>query len=59
MKCLFDEKHRNKCKTTFNPYGLGNAGKKIVKVLNSLTINDNLLTKKMTIKGEKKSNWFR
>ena len=59
VKCLYDLEHIQKCRDTINPYGTGDAGKKIVKVLQSTIINDDLLTKKMTIRGEKKSDWFR
>ena len=59
VKCLYDLEHIQKCRDTTNPYGTGDAGKKIVKVLQSTIINDDLLTKKMTIRGEKKSDWFR
>ena len=59
IKCLFNKKHITKCRETVNPYGIGDAGKKIVSVLDSIELNDSLLTKKMTIKGEEKSNWYR
>ena len=58
-KCLFDDKFRNFCRNSLNPYGIGNAGKKIVDTISTIDINDNLLTKKMTIKGEENSGWYR
>ena len=58
-KCLFDEKFRNFCRNSLNPYGIGNAGKKIVDIISTIDIDDNLLTKKMTIKGEENSGWYR
>jgi len=47
-KGLFDDEFRKKCREAFNPYGMGNSGKKIAKVLSEIEINDNLLQKKMT-----------
>ncbi len=49
-KCLFDKEFRTICLSCKNPYGLGNAGKKIVSNLKLLNVDDNLMTKKMTIK---------
>jgi len=59
VKCLFDENHIKQCRDTINPYGEGEVGKKIIEVIKNVDINDDLLTKKMTIKGEEKGNWFR
>ncbi len=57
-KGLYDEKFRNICREVKNPYGIGNAGKKIVKVLASVNLNDKLLTKKMTLLGKKKDGFY-
>jgi UDP-hydrolysing UDP-N-acetyl-D-glucosamine 2-epimerase len=43
-----DESFRRQCATCENPYGAGNAGKKIADVLASVTIDSALLQKKMT-----------
>ena len=57
-KGLYDEKFRNICREVKNPYGIGNAGKKIVKVLGSINLNDKLLTKKLTLLGKKKDGFY-
>lgn len=49
-KCLFDEKFRTACRSGKNPYGIGNAGKKIVTNIKLIQVDDRLMTKKMTIK---------
>ena len=58
-KGLYDEGFRLSCRNSLNPYGLGDVGKKIVNVLSSIELNDNLLSKKMTILGEEKEGWYR
>jgi len=57
--CLFNEAFRKKCHETSNPYYMGDAGKKIAKVLAEVSINQELLRKAMTLKGEVKDGWFR
>ena len=57
--CLYDEAFRNVCRTTHNPYYLGNAGEKIATVLASVPINQALLRKAMTLKGETREGWYR
>lgn len=58
--CLFDENFRNVCRTADNPYGLGDAGRKIADVLATLPYDRHrLLTKKMTLRGEARDGWFR
>ena len=58
-KCMLDEKFRNVCKTTKNPYYLGGASKKIVNFLATIPINKKLIRKKMTLKGIIKNNWYK
>ena len=48
--CLFDDNFRDLCRDAKNPYGTGNAGKKIADFLASVPLNSNLIQKKMTIK---------
>lgn len=48
-KALFDEKFRAKCKTCKNPYGMGDAGKKIASCLSKVLLGPGLLRKKITI----------
>ena len=59
MKCIKDKDFRLDCQKTDNPYYLGNAGVKIAEVLASIPINEQLLRKKMKLKGEVKDGWFR
>lgn len=47
-KSLYDEKFREKCKKCENPYGRGEAGKKVAEVLATMRIDKNLLQKKIT-----------
>jgi len=50
---------RDIARNTSNPYYIGDAGKKIAEILATLDINQKLLRKKMTIRGETKEGWFR
>jgi len=47
-RCLYDDDFKAKIDQVINPYGAGNAGRKIVDVLATIPINENLLKKKMT-----------
>jgi len=58
-RCLHDEAFRTTCRDTDNPYYLGDAGKKIAAVLADVPINQVLLRKAMTLKGETRDGWFR
>lgn len=58
-RCLFDEKFRELCRRADNPYGLGDAGPKIANVLATVPLGQNLIRKRMTLKGETKDGWFR
>lgn len=58
-RCLQDEAFRETCRTADNPYYLGNAGKKIATVLCSVPLNQALLRKSMTLKGEARDGWYR
>ena len=58
-KCLFDDDFRKNCTETDNPYYIGDAGTKIAKILANLSINKELLRKKMTLLGEIKNGWYR
>jgi UDP-hydrolysing UDP-N-acetyl-D-glucosamine 2-epimerase len=57
--CLFDEEFRATCRTVENPYGIGDAGKKIADVLAGVAIEPALLRKSMTLKGETQAGWCR
>ena len=48
-KCFKDKSFLKECKTSGNPYGRGQAGKKIASHLNSIIIDESILLKKMTV----------
>jgi len=48
-RCLTDEAFIQKCRTVENPYGTGDAGKKIADVLARVALDQKLITKQMTI----------
>lgn len=45
-RCLFDEDFRKLCRECENPYGVGDAGKKIAKVLAEVELGPKLIQKK-------------
>jgi len=57
--CLFDINFRKRCRLAENPYYLGNAGIKIAEILSSVDIDNRLLQKAMTLRGETQNGWFR
>lgn len=59
IRCVEDQDFRDTCQNTHNPYYLGDAGKKIADVLAKVPINEDLIRKKMTLRGEAKDGWFR
>ena len=59
LTCLFDKSFREICRTSHNPYGIGDAGSKIADVLREVTLDESLLRKKMMLKGEVKDGWYR
>jgi len=59
IKCIEDQGFRDTCHNTHNPYYLGDAGKKIANVLAKVSINEDLIRKKMTLRGETRDGWFR
>ena len=48
-KCIKDKAFIKQCKKFENPYGIGNAGKKIANFLNKLNLNQNTIIKKITL----------
>ncbi len=58
-KCLFDDDFRAMSLTAPNPYYLGDAGPKIANVLASVPLDQALIRKKMTLRGEVNNGWFR
>jgi len=57
--CLFDEDFRKLCRTAENPYYMGGAGKNIAEHLATVTLEQALLRKGMTLKGEVRDGWYR
>jgi UDP-N-acetylglucosamine 2-epimerase (non-hydrolysing)/GDP/UDP-N,N'-diacetylbacillosamine 2-epimerase (hydrolysing) len=58
-RCLRDDAFRSTCRSTRNPYYLGDAGKKVAAVLASVPVDQKLLRKSMTLKGETRDGWYR
>jgi UDP-hydrolysing UDP-N-acetyl-D-glucosamine 2-epimerase len=58
-RCLFDDRFRLDCRSVENPYGIGDAGRKIADVLARVPIDQALLRKSMTLTGETRDGWFR
>ncbi len=58
-RCLSDQDFRGLCRACHNPYGTGDAGKKIADILARTPLNADLLRKEMTLKGEIKDGWYR
>jgi UDP-hydrolysing UDP-N-acetyl-D-glucosamine 2-epimerase len=58
-RCLFDEEFRSLCRLAENPYWLGDAGPKIARVLANVPLDQKLIRKRMTLKGEARDGWFR
>lgn len=50
--CLFDERFREICRNGENPYGLGDAGRKIADILATVPLDQRLIRKRMTLLGE-------
>lgn len=58
-RCLFDESFRQTCRVAANPYWLGDAGPKIAEVLATVPLDQALLRKRMTLRGEVRDGWYR
>ena len=59
QRCLYDEEFRGVCRRAENPYWLGDAGPKIAEVLATVELDQNLIRKRMTLRGDVKDGWFR
>lgn len=59
QQALHDETFRQQCRNCHNPYGLGDAGKKIAETLANVPIDGRLLRKGMTLRGEMQDGWYR
>lgn len=58
-RCFDDPTFRDVCRRADNPYYLGDAGPKIANVLATVSLDQRLLRKRMTLAGEAKDGWFR
>lgn len=56
---LFDEDFRELCRKAINPYWLGEAGPKVANILATTPLDQNLIQKKMMLRGEVKDGWYR
>jgi UDP-N-acetylglucosamine 2-epimerase (non-hydrolysing)/GDP/UDP-N,N'-diacetylbacillosamine 2-epimerase (hydrolysing) len=58
-RCLRDDAFRDLCRTVDNPYGLGDAGRKIAAALAQVPLDGALIRKKMALAGEARDGWYR
>lgn len=59
-RCLDDDGFRARCRTVENPYGVGDAGIKIARILADTPLDpQRILRKGMTIRGESRDGWYR
>jgi UDP-hydrolysing UDP-N-acetyl-D-glucosamine 2-epimerase len=58
-RCLSDEAFRQAARVGENPYGVGDAGPKIAAELARVPLNEALLRKGMTLRGEARDGWYR
>ena len=59
QRALHDEAFRRQCRRCLNPYGLGDASKRITHVLATIPLTGSLLRKGMTLRGETRDGWYR
>jgi UDP-hydrolysing UDP-N-acetyl-D-glucosamine 2-epimerase len=57
-QAISDENYRQSCHKVENPYYLGGAGVKVAKVLAEVTMEKELLRKRMTLEGKVKNGWY-
>lgn len=57
--CLFDDAFRERCATCENPYGTGDAGIKVAEAIARVPLDEKLLRKRMTLRGELNDGWYR
>ena len=57
-KGLYEEEFRELCRNANNPYWLGEAGPKIANILATTALDQNLIRKKMMLRGEAKDGWY-
>jgi UDP-N-acetylglucosamine 2-epimerase (non-hydrolysing)/GDP/UDP-N,N'-diacetylbacillosamine 2-epimerase (hydrolysing) len=59
QRCLYDDAFRAQCRDCVNPYGIGNTGPRTAEILADVPLDTKLLRKLMTIRGERRDDWFR
>ena len=57
-KGLYEDEFREICRNAKNPYWLGEAGPKIAHILATTPLDQNLIRKKMMLRGEVKDGWY-
>ncbi|WP_102783230.1 UDP-N-acetylglucosamine 2-epimerase [Thalassospira sp. GB04J01] len=57
-RCCYDTEFREIARSTFNPYWQGDAGLKIANILAEADIDQRLIRKKMTLRGDVKDGWY-
>jgi len=58
-RCLDDAAFRAMCRSCDNPYGVGDAGRKVAEVVASVALDRKLVQKHMTLRGEARDGWYR
>ena len=58
-RCLYDDDFRELSQKAENPYWLGDAGPKIADVLATVPLDQGIIRKRMTLKGETQDGWYR
>jgi UDP-N-acetylglucosamine 2-epimerase (non-hydrolysing)/GDP/UDP-N,N'-diacetylbacillosamine 2-epimerase (hydrolysing) len=58
-QCLYNENFRELSRRAKNPYWLGDAGPKIADVLATIHLDQRIIRKRMTLKGESHDGWYR
>ena len=57
-KALYNEEFRALCRTSSNPYGIGNTATKIADILAHMELDERLIRKRMTIQGVVSDGWY-
>lgn len=58
-RCFDDAEFREACRVCENPYGGGDAGPRIARILAEVSLDDRLTHKRMTLLGETEGGWYR
>lgn len=55
---LYNAEFRALCRTSSNPYGIGNTASRIADILAHTKLDENLIKKRMTLKGSASNGWY-